>query len=193
MPIAVRACTPDDFVRLAAAFGAGRLAHHRARYDLQERGEGWYLLAGDRAEVLGRVTLSFQSKYSGVRTAFGDFPEMNGLEADPPGHGTGTAIIRAAGDAAAARGATTIGLAVGVDNAGAQRLYRRLGYADWGRGRVCDEWTEPDARGTVTAIHRDPCDYLIKELAPRAATRSVLCAYAPNESACLHTERRRRS
>jgi len=93
-----------------------------------------------------------------------DFPEMNALEADPAGQGTGTAIIEAAEALSASRGARRIGLAVEIDNDGARRLYERLGYTDWGHGRVIDRWTERGDNGEPIEEHADECFYLTKLL-----------------------------
>ena len=70
------------------------------------------------------------SKYEKVRQRLGAFPEINALEARPPGQGTGTAIMACAEQTARALGAAMIGLAVDVSNHGARRLYQRLGYHD---------------------------------------------------------------
>ncbi len=114
------------------------------------------------------MTLTRWSKYPQVRAALGDFPEMNALEAHPPGRGVGSTLVPAAEAVALSWGATAIGLAVGTDNPAAQRLYRRLGYTDWGRGLIVDEWVETDAGGAVSVTHRDSCAYLTKGLSGMA-------------------------
>ncbi len=164
VPVVVRPCSAEDFVRLLHDSHPGRLAHHRGRYALQGRGEGIYLLAVDGDRVLGRVTVTRWSKYPRVCAVLGGGAEMNALTADPPGRGVGSTLIAAAEEVALSWGANTIGLAVDTDNAGAHRLYRRRGYADWGRGTVVDEWAETDADGYVLVAHRDRCWYLTKRL-----------------------------
>jgi GNAT superfamily N-acetyltransferase len=129
---------------------------------MQEAGTAVYLLAWRGAELAGRCTLLTASKYHQVRQVLGIFPEMNALEARPQGQGTGTKIIACAENIARARGATLTGLAVEVSNQGARRLYERLGYRDWGRGLIIDEWDETDPAGRVVSTNHDPCHYLTK-------------------------------
>jgi GNAT superfamily N-acetyltransferase len=102
----------------------------------QEAGQATYLLAWRDDQLVGRCTVLAASKYVRVRQLLGSFPEMNALEARPPGGGTGTALIGFAEETARALGASTIGLAVDVSNQGARRLYERLGYCVWDNGVV---------------------------------------------------------
>jgi predicted N-acetyltransferase YhbS len=104
------------------------------------------------------------SKYVRVRQLLGSFPEMNALEARPPGGGTGTALIGFAEETARALGASTIGLAVDVSNQGARRLYERLGYCVWDNGVAVDHWDETDSDGTVVRSNADTCEYLTKPI-----------------------------
>jgi GNAT superfamily N-acetyltransferase len=131
---------------------------------MQEAGEATYLLAWRGDELAGRGTVLAVSRYDGVRQVLGGFPEMNALEARPPGQGAGTALIAGAEQTARASGAAMIGLAVEVSNHGAHRLYQRLGYRDWGHGLVTDYWDETAPDGTVRNTHADPCHYLTKPM-----------------------------
>ena len=110
----------------------------------------------------GRRIVLAASKYGKVRHLLGAFPEMNALEARPPGQGTGTKMIACAERMAREHGAAMIGLAVAVRNDRAHRLYQRLGYHDWGHGLVLDYWDETDSAGTVLKTNADPCHYLTK-------------------------------
>jgi GNAT superfamily N-acetyltransferase len=131
---------------------------------MAEAGQAVYLLAWRDGELAGRGTVLAASKYDAVRQLLGDFPELNALEADPVGQGTGTALIVCAEQTARASGAALIGMAVEVSNDGAWRLYQRLGYRDWGHGPVTDYWDETGPDGTVRKTHADPCYYLTKPI-----------------------------
>jgi GNAT superfamily N-acetyltransferase len=138
--------------------------HHEERWASQLRQEALYLLAWHGPEVVGRVTLLFQSRYPEVRSLLPGAAEMNALEARPQGQGTGTALILAGEQEAKRHGAPILGLAVEVENDGARRLYERLGYAQWEHGLVIDRWTQRDNTGQPVGEHADECFYLIKYL-----------------------------
>lgn len=156
-------CTAADLaVLLADAPSAHLAAHHRERFALQGDGRASYLLAWQGRRNVGRTTLYPESKYESVRALHPRAAEINALAADPPGQGTGTALIAAAEAVARRHGHPVIGLAVEPSNPRARSLYERLGYLPWGHGQVIDEWTE--TRPDRTVEHRDPCDYLVKDL-----------------------------
>lgn len=132
---------------------------------MQERGEATYLVAWRDGVPCGRGTLLHRSKYPSVRALLGDVPELNAVEATPPGLGTGARLVAAAEAHARGTGAERVGLAVAHANTGARRLYVRLGYVEWDHGDVVDRWPERDADGAVVREHADPCSYLVKDLA----------------------------
>lgn len=147
----------------------GRRDQLLQRWELQNSGEDLFLLARRDGEFVGHTMLFRRSKYPAVQAAYAP-AEINGLYAYVQGQGIGTAILRVAEEYAKQWGLSQIGLAVGPDNVGARRLYERLGYREWTEGRlVIDEWTEKDADGNVTVLHRDPCDYLLKPLGEAVA------------------------
>jgi GNAT superfamily N-acetyltransferase len=159
----IRPATRPDVDRLLdAGDSPARRAHLESRWAEQERGDATFLLAHGEGGIVGQTTELRSSKYAEVAAAH-DPAEINGLHAFVQGAGVGSALIAAAEELARQWRRDSIGLAVGLDNSGATRLYGRLGYqpADL---RVIDEWTELDADGTVLVAHRDPCDYLLKPL-----------------------------
>jgi ribosomal protein S18 acetylase RimI-like enzyme len=138
--------------------------HIRARWDVQQSGNGVYLIARRDGEVVGQTILLRHSKYEEVR-AEADPAEINALHANVQRQGIGTAIIRAAEAIAADEwNRSAIGLAVGLDNEPARSLYERLGYETWSGPQLVDHWTEQAADGTVIRTHSDPCEYLLKNL-----------------------------
>jgi hypothetical protein len=86
---------------------------------MQEAGQATCLLAWRGDQPAGRRTLLAASRYEKVRQMLGAFPEMNALEARPPGQGTGTAIITCAEQTARTLGAAITGPA--GDRAGRAR------------------------------------------------------------------------
>jgi GNAT superfamily N-acetyltransferase len=159
----IRPATQAEVDQLIASAEPAAQHHHRARWETQRRGDGLYLLAHRDGEVVGHTMLFKQSRYAEVRAA-DDPVEINALHAYVPNQGIGTAIIRAAEAIAADWSRPVIGLAVGLDNSGARRLYERLGYKVWDGAQVIDTWTEQDAEGNIVRSHADPCDYLLKPL-----------------------------
>ncbi len=160
----VREATKTDLEALVARepIEARRL-YEVERFRAQENDEGLLLIAWHGDAIQGRVRLRWWSKYDDVREEFGDFPEINALDAWPTGEGVGTQVIAACERIAAERGYVQIGIGVEVTNVDARRLYERLGYEFW--SEVVDVWDEFDDAGAVATVHRDPAAYLIKPLA----------------------------
>lgn len=157
----VRVCTAADLeLAVGAAPGRADADHLRERFGRQSAGEALLLLAWRQQRPVGRATLLLASTYEQVRSAHPRLAEINALEADPQGEGTGTALIEAALAICTARGIPALGLAVDPGNR-ALRLYRRLGFEGWSGGSVVDVWTEHRDDGTVLE-HADPCDYLLR-------------------------------
>ena len=166
MTLRISPCTAEELETLLNQEPTPRAARdHRERFVLQQAGSAVYLLAWRGDRKVGRATLLLQSKYAEVREAHPGTTEINALDADPQGVGTGTALIKAAEAESARLGHGSIGLAVEPGQSPARRLYDRLGYGQWNGGQVTDEWDELQDDGTEFH-HADPCDYLIKNLAP---------------------------
>jgi GNAT superfamily N-acetyltransferase len=92
-------------------------------------------------------------------------PRLDHLEVLEPlwRRGVGTALIRASEDTARRLGHKQLALAVGIDNPGAQRLYERLGYVDWGHGTIVGTWAEHDHDGPPVT-QSETCNVLLKRL-----------------------------
>lgn len=93
-------------------------------------------------------------------------PEIQDLNVHPDarGQGAGAALVRAAEDVARARGATDIGIGVGLTAAygPAQRLYGKLGYIPDGAGISADGM--PIRPGDMRAMGDEVCLYMVKGL-----------------------------
>jgi GNAT superfamily N-acetyltransferase len=150
--ITVRPIAPGDIELLARHVKPEPLLHE-ARAQLQGDGRALYLVAFDEGTPVGHALLKFPP----LRTdhlRLGDVPEIEDLyvAADRRSNGIGTRLLAEAEDAARRRGYARTGLAVGVDNAGALRLYERVGYVDAGLGEF---WVE--------GAH-EVCRYLVKDV-----------------------------
>jgi ribosomal protein S18 acetylase RimI-like enzyme len=116
-----------------------------------------YLVAWDRDEPVGHAHLAWTGTKLGV-------PEIQDVYVLPERRrqGVGTELTRAAERLVAARGLRRLSIGTSVDNEGALRLYRRLGYGD-------SELPPQRVRGPIT-IRGVPVNvddtliYLVKEL-----------------------------
>jgi [ribosomal protein S18]-alanine N-acetyltransferase len=104
---------PGEVERVTAVLGLARL----------HQGNGFYLVAWEEDEPLGHAYL-----------ALTDRPELQDVSVreEHRRRGIAAALTAAAEREALARGFDRLRVTVGVDNAPAQGLYRRCGYADCG-------------------------------------------------------------
>ena len=126
-------------VRPEEAAAVGACLRHRLvvsdRLARQGRGECLYLVAWEGGAPTGQALLHWRRPQ-----ALTTIPGLDGLPyledvfvlPERRDRGIGTALLAAAQEAVATRGATGITLAVSVTNHGARRLYERLGYFDPG-------------------------------------------------------------
>ena len=70
------------------------------------------------------------------------------------------------------------GLAAAVRNDGADRLYQRLGYSDWGHGLVAGHVDETGSAGTVLKTNAGPCCYLTQSRSAEAGACHRCTGYA---------------
>lgn len=107
--IEIRPLGPDERDRADAVLPLSRL----------DRPNSGYLVAWDGDAPVGHVCVEWCEP-----------PELQDLWVLPErrGCGIGTALVGAVEERASGRGASAVRLTVGVENRGAARLYRRLGY-----------------------------------------------------------------
>lgn len=168
--VSVRACTPDDVDLLERVIPSPGLSRfHESRFADHRAGACTYLIAWMGARPVGHLVLKwYGADEARVRALLPEVPEINALGVSPPerrGQGVGTLLIRDAERRASERGYARIGLAVAIDNLRAERLYRRLGYADWGHGTVDGSWRYLSDSGDEVVV-TETTNYLVKELPP---------------------------
>ena len=160
----VRPARSADLVRFAAALGDLRfLSERMAR---QRAGLGVLFLAWLGTHPAGDVYLWLEeAEEPPIRHHLPGVALLTHLEVRDGlrGRGIGRALVRAVEQHLAERGHERVALAVRTDNPRAARLYRRLGYRDWGHGEVTCYATTPQPDG---APIEEQCHVLVKELTP---------------------------
>src|SRR5260221_6217483 len=152
--ITIKSAEDSQLDLLEKEFSADPLSnpHHR-RYEVQQRGEGVYLIAWHAHTPVGHFLLRWSGPNDARVMKYVDVTHSAFLEAGATSvayrrKGIATALIREAELLARAKGCTQIGLEVGsTDNPEAKRLYERLGYVDCGRGEFLISWEYIDKHG----------------------------------------------
>ncbi|MEW9547602.1 GNAT family N-acetyltransferase [Nonomuraea sp. NPDC050783] len=117
----------------------GQEHYFRDRLAKQDAGHGLLLVAWEREEAVGDVYVWLApAEEPELRERLPGVALLTHLEvtATRRGQGIGTELLWAAEDRLLARGHERVALGVGLDNLGAQRLYRRRGYVEWPYGTV---------------------------------------------------------
>jgi GNAT superfamily N-acetyltransferase len=140
---------------------------HYRRYEVQQRGEGIYLIAWHDHISIGHFLLRWSGPDDAhvmqyINVTHSAYLEAGATRVAYRRKGVATALIREAERVAREKGCTQIGLKVGsTDNPEAKRLYEHLGYVDWGQGEFPTSWEYIDKlgnRGTesevVTYMHK---------------------------------------
>lgn len=151
---------------------AERMSRHHdlveARLELQEQGGGHYLIAWEGDDPVGQLLLRWEREVPGPNGLAGvPYVEDVYVPHDHRGRGVGTQLIKEAERCAGAAGHERVTLAVNIDNAGAQRLYRRHGYEDAGIGAHLQPWFHYDRRGHLHEHHERVLDYVKRVAANR--------------------------
>lgn len=137
--------------------------HHKQRLNTKNAD---YLIAWVEGEPIGHLLL----RWGGLDNAFLlsknlDYPcvEALGVRVDFWHKGIGTRLMQKAQDLAKEKGFGKIGVAVGVENERARKLYEKLGYRDSGLGEFEVSWNYVDDGGEEKS-EGETCVYLVKEL-----------------------------
>jgi GNAT superfamily N-acetyltransferase len=162
----VRPARSADLEPFADALGdRGFLAD---RLDRQRKGLGVLFVAWLGCRPAGDVYLWLEeAEEPPIRRFLPGVALLTHLEVpfDLRNRGVGQALAGAVEQYLAEHGHDRVALAVRTDNPAAARLYARLGYRDWGRGRVVcfARTTLPDGR---VLLEPERCHVLVKDLAP---------------------------
>jgi ribosomal protein S18 acetylase RimI-like enzyme len=151
---------------LERELGSGRSRYHEARFAEQQSGRATYLIAWRGDNPVGHLLLKWHGADDpAVQVYVSECPELNaiGVRPDLQSQGIGTSLIRRAEDLVRTRGYGCVGLAVGVENHRARKLYEQLGYRDWERGTFETSWRGMRDDGT-TFVERETCTYLLRHL-----------------------------
>lgn len=159
----VRQACYADLARLSDTPDAGFFVE---RYERQQNDRGVLFVAWLHGEPVGDVYLWLEpAEELLLRKKLPDVALLTHLEVFPRYRdlGIGTRIIEEVESHLVDHGHHRVALAVREDNVRAARLYQRLGYADWGHGRlVCfADVTCPGGRRDVAP---EMCHVLVRDL-----------------------------
>ncbi|HEU4423016.1 MAG TPA: GNAT family N-acetyltransferase [Pilimelia sp.] len=143
------------------------------------------LVAWSDGVPIGDVVVQFAgADHPRIRDRQPDAPMIYHLEVAPAHQrrGIGSALVAAAEQEIRSRGHWLALLLVEVDNTDAARLYRRLGYVDWGNGTVEHAWQAADPRGGNQTV-RQTCNVLIKSVDEGAPGLDAWDPWHPREAA----------
>ncbi len=168
-PHEIRVVTPDSLALLDEHLGnSGIPDMHQQRFKVQMDGEGLYLAAWRDGVPVGYVLLHF--KHPPHHRSYERHPECAYVEAldvraQDRRRGIAFALMERAESLARSGGVPTIGLSVGVDNAAARNLYRKLGYLPSDAPDYPVTWTYLDPETGEPKEEGETCSFWMKPLA----------------------------
>jgi GNAT superfamily N-acetyltransferase len=143
------------------------------RLERQRRGECIYLVAWEGGTPVGQALLHRRRPaaltVSDARVDGLPYVEDVFVLPEHRNRGIGSALLEAAETAAAAQGDPAVTLAVSTGNAGARRLYERLGYVDAGVPVHRQSTAEDGPRQTLPSVNENVLD-LVKQVDCLAGT-----------------------
>ncbi|MDQ7806903.1 GNAT family N-acetyltransferase [Amycolatopsis sp. A133] len=178
----VRSARFADLKSFAAALGDREFFEDR--FERQRKGLGELFLAWLGLQPAGAVYLWLEeAEERPIRWHLPRVPLITHLEVrrDLRNLGVGQALVGAVEHLLVERGHERVALAVRTDNHDAARLYRRLGYRDWGHGVVVCYARAISPDGSVVT-EAEPCFVRVKDLvpvtpAPRTEARPIGASY----------------
>jgi len=139
---------------------------HACRLELQSRGTCTYLFAWLGDAPVGHLLLTWAGpELEPMKSVIPDSPEVGDLlvREDLRSRGIGGCLLENAERLVVSKGFHKMGMAVGIDNERARRLYERFGYVDAGFPQFTVSWSYLDSRGREQT-EGEECTYLIKRL-----------------------------
>ncbi len=138
--------------------------HHEQRLMVQDNGEGWYLIAWEGDDADGHALVRWNgSKNIHLRNIKRPYVEGVGVREDKQRKGVGRMIMEKAHEMLRQSGYSSVGLAVGVKNQGARKLYESSGYRqDMEMGTFDATWTYN--RNGKLRLEWEECNYFVKNL-----------------------------
>lgn len=167
-----------DLPPFAAALGDGGFLIDR--WIRQRKDQGVLFFAWVGALPAGSVYLWLQeAEEPPIRRHLPGVALLTHLQVHPElrNRGVGAALVDAVEEHLIELGHERVALAVRTDNPAAARLYRRLGYEDWGHGMITCYAQVPMPNGGVLEVP-ERCHVLVKDLAvitpaPRGEPRAI--------------------
>lgn len=162
----IRLAESADLESFVTAFGDR--AFFEDRYRRQQKERGLLLLGSLGSRLAGVVYLWLaDAEEKPIRDHLPHVPLIMNLRVhqDLRRQGVGTALVREAERLVLEQGRYRVALAVRTDNHDAARLYKNLGYRDWGHGEVICLARTTSADGTVLT-EKEVCYVLVQDLPP---------------------------
>lgn len=167
----IRRARAADYDVLVAELGQRRFFDDR--FSRQDNRLGVLLVAWRDDRPIGVIYLWLEdAEEPELREHLPGTPILTHLEihADHRGGGAGTALIQAAERRLRMLGFAQVALAVEIDNDGAARLYKRLGYEDWPHGTVeCRSLTDGNGERQI-----EICQIMVRQLRGQPQVRGAV-------------------
>ncbi|WP_322506995.1 GNAT family N-acetyltransferase [Anaerolinea sp.] len=161
--IQIRPAGAGDISLLERLFPQGSAEKHVRRLVRQQNGSAVYLIAFLAEMPVGHLLLKLdRARDEAVRANCPDLEDLF-VHEEYRQQGIATQLLLHAEDLARQRGYAEIGLAVGLDNPDARRLYERLGYREAGFGAYRVHGMYVDEQGALCTWEEE-CVYLVKNI-----------------------------
>jgi GNAT superfamily N-acetyltransferase len=147
---------------------------HARRLEMQTDGTCTYLFAWIGDAPVGHLLLTWTGpELEPMKSSIPECPEVGDLwvREDMRSNGIGGRLLEDGEQLVISRGIQRVGLAVGITNSRARRLYDSRGYLDAGFPQFTVSWTYLDKAGREQ-IEGEECTYLTKRLVTQSSAGS---------------------